>query len=302
MENVIMKQLPALCPIFVLFILASCTSNDKPEYPVFMQPASIQTMDATGDNQTFGYDDQGRIVSWNCISNSPHSSVSYSAHYSYPDENTIKITAEETVKELWLNQQRVFEETIQLKNGRASQSEGTFIATIQNDDKTSQALKTYRLVFDYLPTNHLNTVEHLEVYGIGDDIKDNDWDNACRWINYLIWENGNLKEFQDYQDHSTSYKSTKFEYSVYGVSYPVIIPMVINNAHHLPLCMQGVFGLNSVNLVKSASSFDNNDNLYLSKEYSYEFENARISNYTETIFTSSAFSNPATYTVTWTEK
>lgn len=259
-----------------------------------MQPSSIQTMDGNGNNQTFEYDDYGRIVSWNCVPNSANSS-SYSARYSYPDENTIKVTAEE----LWLNQRRGFEESIQLENGRATQSEGTFIYSA---DGNSPLCKTYRLIFDYLPTNHLNTVEHLEVVGIGDDIKDNAWDTAWRWMNYLIWENGNLKEFQDYQGKSTSYQSTKYEYSEDKVSYPTIIPLVINSAHHLPLYMQGVFGLNSVNLVKSSSSFDNNANLTSSRQYSYEFEQDRISKYTETFVTNSAFHTPVTYTVTWTEK
>jgi hypothetical protein len=116
-------------------------------------------------------------------------------------------------------------------------------------------------------------------------------------MNYLIWENGNLIEFQDYQGSSSTYQSTKYEYSENRVSYPVIIPLVINNAHHLPLYMQGVFGSNSVNLVKSATSFDNNDNLYLTRQYSYEFEQDRISKYTETVN-----SNPVTYTVNWSEK
>lgn len=290
-----MKCLSILNYLFIIFILVSCTSNDEPEYPVFMQPASIQTADASGDNLTYEYDDYGRIVSWNCVFNSPDSSASYSAHYSYPDDNTIKVTAQEK----WLDQHRVFEETIQLKNGRASHSEGTFISSTVGN---SQLRKTYRLIFDYLPTNHLNTVEHLEVVGIGDDIKDNAWDSAWRWMNYLIWENGNLKEYQDYQGRSTVCQSTKYEYSIEAVSYPIVIPMVIKFAHHLPLCMQGVFGLNSNNLVKSSSSFDTNANLYLSRQYSYEFENARISKYTETILTNSTIYNPVTYTVTWTEK
>lgn len=290
-----MKQLPLINCLLTLFILAACTSNEEPVYPVFMQPSSIQSMDANADNQTFEYDDYGRIVSWHCLANSPTASTSYSAHYSYPDENTIKVSAEE----VWLNQHRIFEETIQLKTGRASKSEGTFIYSAEGN---SQLRKSYRLIFDYLPTNHLNTVEHLEVIGIGDDIKDNAWDNAWRWMNYLIWENGNLKEFQDYQGKSTLYQSTKYEYTEDKVAYPIIIPAVINNAHHLPLYMQGVFGLNSVNLVKSASSFDNNDNFNLSRQYSYEFEQGRISKYTETLFTNNAFSNPVTYTVTWTEK
>lgn len=290
-----MKQLSILSSIFILFILVSCSSNEEPDYPVFMQPLSIQSVDANANNQTFEYDDYGRIVAWSCTSNNPYETTSYSAHYSYPDENTIKVTAEE----VWLNQRRFFEESIQLKNGRASKAEGTFIFS----ENGNQGLrKTYRLIFDYLTTNHLNTVEHLEVVGIGDDLKDNAWDNAWSWTNYLIWENGNLKEFQDYQGTSTAYQSTKYEYSADKSSYPVIIPMVINNAHHLPLYMQGVFGSNSVNLVKSATSFDNNDNLYLTRQYSYVFEQDRISKYTETCYTNSVNSDSVTYTVNWTEK
>ena len=296
-----MKQLHIFRPkqlsisIIGLFILASCSSDDEPEYPVFMQPASIMTTDATGDNQTFEYDDYGRIISWNCASNNSNSTASYSAHYSYPDENTIKVTSEELI----LGRHYAFEETIQLKNGRASQSEGTFILSAEAN---AQMRKTYRLIFNYLPSNHLNTVEHLEVTGIGDDIKDNAWDNAWRWTNYLVWENGNLKEFQDCQGNAAPYQTTKYEYSDEKVAYPVIIPAVINSAHHLPLYMQRVFGLTSVNLVTSASSFDRNDNLYLSKQYSYELEEDRISKYTQTFQTNSTFSNPITYTVIWTEK
>ena len=299
-----MKKLSILQFIFILFILTSCSGNEEPDYPIFMQPSSIQSVDANADNQTFHYDDYGRIVSWSCTSNSPNDSTSYSAHYSYPDKNIIKVSAEE----FRAFPQTGYEETIQLneiillKKGRASNSEGTFSAVIHNDDRTTQVRKTYRLTFDYLPSNHLNTVEHLEVFGIGDDIEDNAWDNAWRWENYLIWENGNLKEFQDCEGNPTPYLSIQYEYSEEQVSYPIVIPQVIKFAHHLPLIMQGVFGSNSVNLVKSALSFDKNADLYLSRQYSYEFENARISKYTETLFTNSVIFNPVTYTVNWTEK
>ena len=291
-----MKQLSILCTILIFLTLASCTSNEGPEYPAKMLPTSIQTQDANGDNQTFGYDDKGRIVSWNCISGSPNSTVSYSAHYSYTEGNTIKVRTEETVNELWEEQHRVFEETIQLKNGRAAQAEGTFIYTIHSGERTSEMRKTYRLIFDYLPSNHLNTVEHFEVYGIVDEINDNE---AWRWKNQLVWENGNLKEFLDYQGNSTVDTFTKYEYSADKVANPLIMPMVTNRAHHLPLLMQGVFGANSVNLVKSASWLDNKSNPYLSEEYSYEIENSRISKYTATRFINSAASEPVTYTVTW---
>ncbi len=289
-----MKRFSLVYCTFILFVLASCTSNDEPNYPVFMQPSSIQSLDANADNQTFEYDAYGRIVSWNCISNSKND-ASYSAHFFYPDENTIKVTAEEVRSD----QQRIFEETIQLKNGRASNSEGTLISI---DNGVQQFSKTYRLVFDYLPSNHLNIVGHSEVFGIAEDLKENAWDKAMKWENYLIWENGNLKEYQDFQGNSSLFQTTKYEYSLYAVACPIEIPMVINSAHHLPLCMQGVFGLNSFNLVKSSSTFDYNSNLIFSWQYSYEFERARISKYTSTRFTNSVLSNPVTYTVNWTEK
>ncbi len=293
-----MKQLSFLCSFFIFFILASC-SNEEPEYPVFMQPSSIQSVDANALNQSFEYDDYGRIISWNCTSNNLDDPSSYSAHYSYPDENTIIVSAEEILP----LEQRIIEESIHLMNGRAYTSEGTYKANIHTEAWTKQLLKTYRLAFEYLPSKHLNVGQHSEVLGIGDDIKDNEWNKPMKWENYLIWENGNLKEFQDYQGSSTSYQTTKYEHSVAAVSYPVVIPMVIKFAHHLPLFMQGVFGLNSNNLVTSASSFDKNGDLYLSRQYSYELEDAHISRYLEKYnFTGTVYSNPVTYTVNWTER
>lgn len=288
-----MKQLTILCPILSFFILASCSNKEEPDYPVYMQLSSIRSLDVNANNQTFEYDDKGRIVSWSCTSNSPNNPSSYLAHYSYPDENTIKVSATEE----WLNQQRLFKEIINLKNGKASRSEGEFI---YSENGNHLLRKTYRLLFDYLASDHLSTVEHLEVVGIGDEIKENAWDNAWRWINYLIWEKGNLTEFKDYHGNS-SYQLTKYEYSEKRVSNPVIIPMVINSAHHFPLCMQGVFGLNSGNLVETASTFDIHNKLNFSQQYSYEVVQDRISRYTETIYANSAFSNPVTYTVNWTE-
>ncbi len=294
-----MRQLSLLGYFFIVFILVSCSSNEEPDYPVFMQPSSIQSVDANAINQTFEYDEYGRIVSWSCTTNSPNDPASYSAHYSYPDENTIIVSAEEILP----LEQRIIEESIHLMNGRASTSEGTYKANIHAEAWTKQLLKTYRLAFEYLPSNHLNVVEHSEVLGIGDDIKDDEWHKPMKWENYLIWENGNLKEFQDYQGSSNSYQSTKYEYSGEAVSYPVVIPMVIKFAHHLPLCMQGVFGLNSDNLVTSASSFDKNGDLYLSRQYSYDLDDANISKYTEIYnFTGSVFSGKVTYNVNWTEK
>ena len=70
-------------------ILTSCSRNDEPDLPIFMQPSSIVTDDAKGDNQSFTYDDYGRIVSWSLKSNSTNDATSYIAHYSYSNDDAI---------------------------------------------------------------------------------------------------------------------------------------------------------------------------------------------------------------------
>lgn len=287
-----MKHLPISIFLFAFAVLVSCSSNDEPEYPIFMQPSSITTTDTKGENQSFEYDDYGKVIGWMLKQNSPNDASIYTAQYSYQNNNTIHIVSEES----WLNQKRCYEETIQLVNGRASKSEGTFIYT---EDGNVVLKKTYRLEFEYDPSNHLTVVKHAEVVGIGEDIKVGAWDKAWAWENYLIWEDDNLKEFQDYQGKASVYQTTKYDYSIYAVEYPVVIPTVINCAHHLPLFMQGVFGMNSVNLVKSSSVIDNKGNTTMSSQYSYEFDQARIIEYTET---HSYYPTPITYNVTWIER
>ncbi len=289
-----MKQLSFLSSIFIFFILASC-SNEDPEYPVFMQPSSIQSLNADADNQTFEYDEYGRIVNWTQKRNNPSDATIYTAKYSYPNNNAIHVVSEES----WLNQKRCYEETIQMVDCRASKSEGTFIYS-EGDNVVLK--KTYHLEYEYDSANHLTVVKHTEVVGIGEDIPDVAWNKPWSWENYLIWEDGNLKEFQDYYGNVSVYKTTKYDYSIEAVDYPVIMPMVINNAHHMPLFMQGVFGLNSVNLVKSSSVIDNEGNITFSCQYTYKFEQARIVGYTQTYSFNTTFSNSVTYNVNWTER
>lgn len=290
-----MKQLLHSILLCLFAILASCSNNGEPEYPIFMQPSSITTDDAKGENQSFRYDDNGRIVDWSLKRNNLSDAAIYTAQYSYPNNNAIHIVSEES----WLNQKRCYEETIQMVDGRASRSEGTFIYT-EGDNVVLK--KTYRLEYEYDSANHLTVVKHAEVVGIGEDITDVAWNKPWSWENYLIWEDGNLKEFQDYYGNASVYQTAKYDYSFETVDYPVIMPMIIKNAHHIPLFMQGVFGQNSVNLVKSSSVIDNTGNITFSCQYTYKFEQARIVGYTQTYSYNTAFSNPVTYNVTWTER
>lgn len=179
--------------------------------------------------------------------------------------------------------------------------EGTFVYDWKNG--ASPFRKTYRLEFEYDNfTHHLTEVKHSEVVGIGENVTDASWEKAWTWSNYLYWGDGNLKEFHDYYGQSTVQHAIKYDHSSTVVSYPVIIPPVINSYHHLPLFMQGIFGLNSNNLVSSASFIDADGNITCSCDFSYEFGNGYIKSYTETFCNGEAISSPIIHLVTWTVK
>lgn len=287
-----MKNLFHSFCISALAMLASCSGNDSPEYPVYMQPSAITVIDGHGDTQTFDYDKYGRIVAWSLKSDESDNATTCIARYSYSNDISIHITSEEICNE----NKRCYEETIQLVKGRASESNGTFISYING---ITELRKTYHLEFEYDPANHLTIVKHTEVVGIGDEIKDTEWNKPWTWENYLIWEDGNLREFEDYQGNSKPMQTIRYDYSMYAAEYPVVIPLIINNAHHSPLFMQGVFGLNSVNLLKTESVSDNNGNIYLSHNYTYDFEQGRIIEFTKTTFYNASFSDAVTYKVNW---
>jgi len=287
-----MKILSFILGLLSLLIRSSCTSNDEPTPPVFMLPSSIDSNYASGEHQSFSYDEYGRIVDWALTYN--HEAI-YTARYSYPDDNTILVNA----KEILGDNERSLEETIQLINGRALKSEGTFVSMYKG---YMELQKTYQLEFEYDPSNHLTVVKHLEVVGIGDDIKDSEWEKPWTWENYLIWEDGNLKEFQDYGGSSDIMKTTKFEYLDGVADYPIIIPFVINSAHHLPLFMQEIFGLNSKNLVSIISEYDYAFKTNLQTQYTYEFDQSRVIGYVETHNFNTSHPVPISYKVYWTER
>ncbi|MCM1070622.1 MAG: hypothetical protein NC210_04245 [[Clostridium] fimetarium] len=259
-----------------------------------MQPSAITSDGAEGDSQTFEYDDYGKVAEWDLLYNTDGSHVT--ASYTYPDDNTILVTSEDTSPDT----QTYWTETIQLVNGRASNSEGTFIQTQNN---VLMIKKTYRLAFEYDPGNHLTAVKHSEVVGIGDDLPADAWNKSWDWENYLIWENGNLKEYQDYQGNARVTTTIKCDYSDYDATYPVNLPITIQSHHHTPLMMQGVFGSNSKKLVKSVSAFDRNNKPISERRYVYELNSDKyVESYSEIIPHYNDRYTSTLYEVTWTPK
>lgn len=288
-----MKFLNYVMAVVSIGVCAGC--DDKEDVAeVFMQPASITTEYSHGTNQRFSYDDYGRITEWRSETG-PSRIV---ADYSYPQDGVIYVESSDENSPF----KRIYTEKIYLENGRAVYSEGTFIS-ITNSFYDIQ--KTYRLFYNYDAANHLVSVKHAEVMGIGDEIKDDAWDNAWEWENYYIWEDGNLTEYQDYEGNS--YVRNDTEYAYYGdrLEYPVISPIDINCFHHKPLAMQGVFGSNPVNMLASVTTSykDKWGNVNSSKtyKYTYQYDGNMISGYCFTKFYGYNADVPILYNIEWTE-
>lgn len=270
--------------------LVACSDKDEPQYPLFMMPSSIAS--DNGKSEYFGYDDYGRIVSWT-MNYGEDKAV---ASFSYPDNNTILVESSEITG----TQKRTFSETITLENGRATKAEGIFLqSSIEAED--SPVSKTYRLEFEYDKfKGHLIEIKHAEITGIAEGNDNSALDNAWRWSDYLYWEDGNLKEYQVFQGHSSVWQTRTYEYSDYAVGYPIVVPFIINSYHHQPLIMKEVFGVNSKNYVSRVSISDANGNIPLIGEYSYHFENGYLNSFTETYSNGSTPLSSVNYKVTWT--
>ncbi len=287
-----MKRLHYIIIVSVIYLITSCSDKDEPDNQAVTWPVSITTEDTSGSDQSFTYDNHGRITTWD----TKYTDGEASTCYSYPNDNTIIIESQERV----CNDVRTYMETIHLINGRAESSDGTYIYNIENGSDLMQ--KTYRLDFYYDTSNHLTSVKHTEVRGIGDDISNIPFNEPWIWENRIIWEDDNIKEFQDTHGNSDVHYTSKFDYTDIETDFPIVYPDVTNSIHHLPLLVRGFFGSISKNLIAGQIRYDNSGNISLIKKYEYRIENNRIQSYYETNSYGTVFSSPILYNVIWTTR
>lgn len=257
-----------------LFVLAgvlpllSCSDSDEPKPSATVRLESITSDDYSGDDQYFVYDENGRITQWSY----KDSDNEFTAAYSYPSESEIEVLS------VFSSQYttRTFTESIRLENGRAVASDGTW--EVVTSDGLGDINKTYRLEYGYDDSSHLVSIFHSEVVGIGDNISESAWNKPWEWTDYLIWEDGNLKSFQEaYGAQYTKYV-TEYSYSQEKAERPVIYPLVIFD-YHIPLQMQGVFGRNPKDLIETSVKSDRDGNEVVKESYDYTIEENRIVEY-----------------------
>lgn len=270
-----MKQLHFSHLIFLFITLSaicSCSNNDEPEYQAeILLPKSISTDHVLGYNQSFEYDDKGRVTTF--ISGNDTTS------YTYLNDDTIII---DTHQELFDGDFREYKETLNLVNGKATYSEG--IASYY--ESGHKQVKKYRLYYEYDESNHLITYTHSEHFRWYPDetlIPENAWDNPWEWDNIIMWEDGNLIEFRDKQGSATSYIAFKYKYNDIVSEHTLVVPVSLTGfSYHSPLIMQGLFGEDSKNLISEFISHHSNGEIITKTGYEYTISDGHIINYSET--------------------
>ncbi|MCM1490379.1 MAG: hypothetical protein NC095_06095 [Muribaculum sp.] len=269
-----MKQLHFSHHIFLLITfsaICSCSNNDEPEYHAeILLPKSISTDHVLGYNQSFEYDDKGRVTTF--ISGNDTTS------YTYLNDDTIII---DTHPERFYSYQK-FKETLHLTNGKATCSEG--VATYIESDR--KQVKKYYLYYEYDDNNHLTSYTHSEPLRWYPDvtlIPEEAWNNPWEWDNIIMWEDGNIIEFRDKQGSATSYIAFKYKYNDIVSDHTLVVPVSLTGfSHHSPLMMQGLFGENSKNLISEVMSHHSNGKIIAKTEYEYTISDGHIINYGET--------------------
>lgn len=288
-----MKQLhfSHLIFLFITFsAICSCSNNDEPEYRAeIWLPKSISTDHVLGYNQSFEYDEMGRIITY--ISGND------TASYSYLNDDTIIIDSHSGRSYSY----KKYKETLHLVNGKAAYSEG-IASHFESDHKQ---VKKYRLYYKYDESNHLITYTHSEHFRWYPDetlIPENVWDNPWEWDNIIMWEDGNLIEFRDKQGSATSYFAFKYKYNDIASEHTLVVPVSLTGfSYHSPLMMQGIFGENSKNLISEFISHHSNGEIITKTGYEYTISDGHIINYSETPswIDSERYVPTITYDVCW---
>lgn len=256
--------------------MVSCGNDDEPITPPRYRISWIYSDNSI---QLFDYDSSGRISEWKYDDLSQNPSDVYSALYKYlEDGDVIEIKAKEKRGSDTWN----FNEQLCLNpNGTASYAAGT--VTILNGDNSLLMKKNYSVKFHYDSSRQLTNIDVVEKR-----INDYGWEeeSGLEWFVELEWDEHNLTKYTEYSNRDNPFLSRSFTY--YGgetVHYAPIVQGPILRNYYLPLQKQGIFGPQSVGLVKDKEVSSNSSNYTTS--YSYDISasvySSMVDEYTELI-------------------
>ena len=200
--------------------------------------------------QLFEYDASGRISEWKYENSSQKLSDVYQSSYKYlDDEGVILITSEEKYgAEEWRFNEKLFLN----QNGTADHVTGNVIMV---KDGERQMMKNYTVGFEYNSRHQLTKVKIVEK-----PTDDTGWEetSGLEWFIDLEWNDNNLTKHTEYSNPDyPMFTKTIAYFGVETAHYIPIVQGVILRHYYLPLQYQGVFGTQSIGLVRSMTASSN---------------------------------------------
>ena len=233
------------CFVVTLLLLASCGSGDELVGIQKLRPSFIYS-----DNysEVFGYDSEGRVSAWTVRYSQDDLGDRAVCTYAYPDDDVIAIESDEKRG----SQRWMFSERLSLgSDGTAVRATGN-VKIYEGSDLMMQ--KNYTTEFTYSPDKELIglTIAEKRTDGAGWEESD-----ALTWHIDLEWADGNLIKHTEYTNRE--HPITTHTYSYYGgetAHYKPILQSPVLRLSYTPLMYAGVFGHQSVSLLKEATLTD----------------------------------------------
>ena len=255
-------------------LFVSCNNSDEPVTPSLYR---ISCIHSDSSHQLFEYDSSGRISEWKYRDSAENPLDKYNSTYKYfEEEGLIEISSEEKRgDDTWVFNEKLYRN----HNGTASHATGN--VTIWKDGEFLLMKKNYTVEFHYNSSSQLTNIGIVEKR-----TDDAGWEeaNGLEWFIELEWKENNLMKHIEYSNIDYPYVCRTFAY--YGgetADYMPIVPGPILRHYYLPLQYQGVFGPQSVCLVKdiTTSSYSTTYSSTFTYDMSASIHSSAIDGYSE---------------------
>ena len=258
----------------LVFLIVSCSNNDDP-----VTPPQYRISRICSDNllQLFEYDASGRISEWKYEDLTQDRSDTYNSTYRYSgEEGVIEINStEQRGDETWSFNERLYLN----QDGTASHATGN--VTILGNGEWLLMKKNYLVSFHYNSSHQLTKIDVEEKR-----TNDTGWEESggLQWFIEMEWDENNLITYSEYSNRDYPMFSKTFTYYEGDTAHYIpIMQGPILRHYYLPLQYQGLFGPQSVGLVKEASFSSNflNHSTTFSYDLSVSVYNSVVEKYSE---------------------
>ncbi len=271
--------------------LSACSHKDEPEVPApAVRVASIVSSD--GGVRIYSYNRDGAVRQADCVAGDMREKAVYD--YSEADRIAIDYSMQE---QFWPHAQVNFREVLHLEGGRAVYAEGIFERT--SDSGSDDVRKKYKHEFSYDNLGRLVKVRNTEIYASDVASRSTAWNRPWVWENTFEWEGANLVAYNDCFGSVEPRYVMKFTYFIDDARGGSMVGGVLPRPYYMPLRGQGVFGVESANLVAGVTKIDSEAGVVEARRYDYTIEDGYVKAYYETVSDGESVSASVRHDFNW---